>query len=858
MATRTIELDVRVNAEAAETSVTNLRTRLREMTQELQNLQPGTERFNELSRAAGELRDQIQDTNEVIRATGGPPLETLSKGLGEATRVGLNGFQAMQGAIAVFGGQSEALQATMVKLQGIMAMTQALEALGGLDQSIVKIKASFNAFFSAAKAGLQGLKGAIAATGIGLLVIAVGTLVAYWDDIKGLVSGVTKEQEKLVESSKANVGAKELELKALKNSENSLRLQGKSEKDILKIRMQKTQALIKEQEIYIQNLETRAELEIAAAERNQDITRKIIRFGLEVSAVALRALAAPIDLMLEAANQVSSLLGLGEITSFRINEQITNMIEGASEWGASLLFDADEVREKNKGVIDAEKEKLAELKSSYDGYQLELQRIDKEAAEKGRSEAEKRRAERLKELLKEANDALELEDALNAERISKLEGLDKELEEIKESGRKKARDIVMASVSDELEALNDRFVKGKISEVDFRKEKERIMIEASKSFNEKEAELARINEEMTLKAQSDAHKKWSDAAEKFRNEVLVTEEQKRRDLLKENLDKQLAQNDEFFRIGKINAEDYNKIRIELEKKYAEEIKKLDDAKLKEQTDARNKALDGIKAAFDKLSGEGFTFLSQFGSTVTSGVKAIFELTNTEFKTNTEKINAYVQAIGNTIGGLLSAISGAQKEALEANLTNVQNSFNDEAAALEDLRKRGAVTEDQYARRRYEIELAAFKKSEELKKEAFEADKALRISQTIASGAQGAVAAFASAMTIPPPAGQIIGGILAGIVGAMTLANVGIIASQQYRGGSPPQIAQPNLGGGGVGGTTITQPTGSQLFGTAGLFGNVGGSPASAGQMQVRAYVVESDITNSQNTISTIEERAEFG
>ena len=259
-----------------------------------------------------------------------------------------------------------------------------------------------------------------------------------------------------------------------------------------------------------------------------------------------------------------------------------------------------------------------------------------------------------------------------------------------------------------------------------------------------------------------------------------------------------------------------------------------------------------------MAGAASGWITNLSSTLVGGVGDVLELTLQEFKTNGEKIAAYAQVIGSVIQGVFSAISQAQKDNVNQNLQNVQESFNQEASALEELRNRGELTEEQYARRRYEIELAAFNKAEELKKAAFEADKGLRISQTIASGAQGAVAAFASAMTIPPPAGQIIGGVLAGIMGAMTLANVGIIASQKYHGGAPPQIAQPQLGGGGVGGTNISQLGGSQLFGTAGLFGNLGGTPQQGGQMQVRAYVVESDITGVQNTITTLEERAEFG
>jgi hypothetical protein len=539
------------------------------------------------------------------------------------------------------------------------------------------------------------------------------------------------------------------------------------------------------------------------------------------------------------------------------------MIEGASEWGASLLFDADEIREKNKEVIDAEKEKLADLKSAYDGYALELKRIDQAATDSSLSEAEKRRADRLKILVKEQAETAALEDARRAAAISELGGYAREIAEIEESGRQKTRDILQAAIADDLEALNDKFLKGKIGEEDYRKEVERITLDARSRLNDEEKELLAINEKIVIDSKKKTNQKWKEEADDFVDNIVKTANQKEQDEIEKNFQESKDKLDSSLKNGLISQERYNAAIIEITKNRNEALSKLEDDKAKKDREKITSAIGGIKSAFDSITDDATGFAAKFGSTLAGGILKGFEVFNTEFANTTqgaaEKVSAWTTVIAGTINSLLGAISEGQAVALERNLENVERSFNEEASMLEELRKRGSVTEDQYARRRYEIELAAFNKSEELKKAAFDADKGLRISQTIASGAQGAVAAFASSMTIPPPAGQIIGGILAGIMGAMTLANVGIIASQQYGGGTPPQIAQPQLGGGGGGvGGQFQQPTGSQLFGTAGLFGSLGGSPQQPGQMQVRAFVVESDITNVQNTISTLQQRSEFG
>ena len=84
------------------------------------------------------------------------------------------------------------------------AITVLDEATGGLAsrfsnvvRGVKQMGASLKLSFKAGIKGASGLQKGIAATGIGLLVIALGLIVAYWDDIVGLVSGVSSEQKLL-------------------------------------------------------------------------------------------------------------------------------------------------------------------------------------------------------------------------------------------------------------------------------------------------------------------------------------------------------------------------------------------------------------------------------------------------------------------------------------------------------------------------------------------------------------------------------------------------------------------------------------------------------------------------------------
>jgi hypothetical protein len=126
----------------------NLKTQLREMTVELQGLEPGIKRFNELSIAAGKLKDQINDTNAVIKATAGSGIENLGAGFSKVAGIGIGAFQGIASAQALFGNESENLQKTLVKLQALAGLSGAIKELGGLKDTLTDVKASFTAAIS--------------------------------------------------------------------------------------------------------------------------------------------------------------------------------------------------------------------------------------------------------------------------------------------------------------------------------------------------------------------------------------------------------------------------------------------------------------------------------------------------------------------------------------------------------------------------------------------------------------------------------------------------------------------------------------------------------------------------------------
>ena len=126
-----------------EKTTKSLKAQLRELTNQIAELEPGSAEFNNLTARAGALRDTIQDTNAVINATAGNVTENLAKGLTNVASLGVAAFQGMEGAAALFGVESEAIQETMVRLQALMNLSQAIETFGGLGDKVTEMKASF-------------------------------------------------------------------------------------------------------------------------------------------------------------------------------------------------------------------------------------------------------------------------------------------------------------------------------------------------------------------------------------------------------------------------------------------------------------------------------------------------------------------------------------------------------------------------------------------------------------------------------------------------------------------------------------------------------------------------------------------
>ena len=357
--------DVSASFEEVYGDLQPLTTRMGEAEDRLYELanagQTATKEYQDLLETVGNYRKVQIQTDMAVDAAA----STFSSKLGGALGGVTSGFSIAQGAMGAFGVESEDLERQLLKVQSAMAIA---EGVKGFREAIPAIKAF----------GLA-LKGAIGASGIGLLVIALGTLATYWDDIKGAVKGVSAEQEKLNAKSQANVNIQQKKFDSISGQENILKLQGKTEKQITEMKLTQIKAVIRATEAQLVQQENTKKAEVAATKRNQDYLKLIFRIGLESAALVLRYLSAPIDLAIMGANKVAEVLGLGKITSFSINEEITKFTTSAAKTAAEYFFDPKETASEADKTINETKIKLNELKNQAAGFQLELNEINKPA-----------------------------------------------------------------------------------------------------------------------------------------------------------------------------------------------------------------------------------------------------------------------------------------------------------------------------------------------------------------------------------------------------------------------------------------------------------------------------------------------
>jgi hypothetical protein len=183
-----LNLNVNINTSGAEGSIGSLKKQLREAQNEVITL---SEKFGATSREAvnaakkaAELRDRIGDAKSLTDAFNP---DAKFKALTSSLSGVAGGFGAVQGAMALFGKESEDVQKTLLKVQSAMALSQGLQSVG---ESIDSFKQLGAVIRTQVIGAFSTLRGAIIATGVGALAVGLGLLIANFDKVKEVINNL--------------------------------------------------------------------------------------------------------------------------------------------------------------------------------------------------------------------------------------------------------------------------------------------------------------------------------------------------------------------------------------------------------------------------------------------------------------------------------------------------------------------------------------------------------------------------------------------------------------------------------------------------------------------------------------------
>jgi hypothetical protein len=205
------------------------------------------EEFDKMRARAGALSDAIADAGNEIK-NAGSDTRNIDNVVGSISALA-GGFAAVQGAAALFGDENEDLQKTLVKVNGAMALATGLQqlqtaaqkegSLAKLADSVatgtqVAVQRIYTAVTGQATAATVAFKVALAATGIGLFVVAVVALYNALEDTEESLEDVNRQlgyQKELLESTSRLID-RQTQRQILLAKEA-----GKAESDLIRIRL---------------------------------------------------------------------------------------------------------------------------------------------------------------------------------------------------------------------------------------------------------------------------------------------------------------------------------------------------------------------------------------------------------------------------------------------------------------------------------------------------------------------------------------------------------------------------------------------------------------------------------------------
>lgn len=865
--------------------------------------------FIKATQEAGRLRDSIEDVKDATKTFKGDPLEGLSAGLGSLkgrlADLDFAGFNEEVGRLGIL-----SKEVTLDKLSSSVAetgssflqlgkilLTNPIFLIGGTIAAIVVYWEDLDRAIKSLNPELERQKALTSA--LNAEIKAQSTNVAKQRvEIEGLFDAVLDETKAETERKAALDNLQLIYPDLFKNQNIDLNntdalrtaklnlvaaIEAEAKANASKALLEKEfakqfdlQVQIQEKQVFLSEAQRKEAEATANTSRNtaaeiEQYSLKVIQAGNSTANALAEVTAAQNELNIVNKNiaDVKKIIGETVVEPKKTTPPSGPQGGGGKNATKKLKSDLDE---QNQLIIDANNERLDEeerLQEEIQSYRLTAQqkeerRINDEFFYK-------------KNQFKEgSNEYISIENEQNKQiqeirskfAVESLKDIQKSFGDVSTSITLEANKNILDltnSTNEELVTLNEQYRNGEIKSLEEYEEKKAVIIEKEED-KRRQIELESAQKRLTnieneaknaLALLPEGSQEYKDAKAKYDSDR-ISGEQVVADKLRE-----------------IN-QDYTNDVIAEEQRLADEQEKNRQIRIKTSEDTFD-SISGLisqtSVGFESLGTDILEAASNIGGQITATI-ATFTDKNA---TATDKLIAGFQAASAVIGEIGNILSAeADRRIEEINLVKdteleaSENSKNKQIADLETQLEEGTITKEQFDKRKIKIEqelaTSQFEINEKAreaeynaKKKVFQQEKKIRIAQAISAGAQAAIAAFASGASVPIVGPITTGPAFAAIAAAFTTAQVALISAQKFesfQAGTPPTFSTPSTGGGGGGEGGGNQNTFSppQFFGLGqGIF-----ESQAAGSQTQQVIVLESDITNVQNRVRVIEDRATIG
>jgi hypothetical protein len=551
-------------------------------------------------------------------------------------------------------------------------------------------------------------------------------------------------------------------------------------------------------------------------------------------------------------------------------DELVKVIRDASSNATDLVNTLQDTKTAQElAKIETETEKIA--------------RAEKEAKE--REEARKKAMEKRKKLLEDINSIMNREKAALRE-IAKVrtqlidDEFDKQTELANMAYGTERDKLIDGAIAREEAKLGEKFVKGLLSEKQYREaiaeveengadyllDVEKQLLDEKKKLRDKEVqdiedsrELERLSQ-LRLLQDVDVinQERLKRSLEMKKEEAIFVAEQTIKD------EKELQE-----RLLQINKQ-YQDREISLVRSMEKE--KLDSRKAQYRQDIQNKELTDAEKL--ELEAQYNKDVVDITADAQSEVKAILEGTVEEVKDYTFQLTDGQQLIfDSVVAGIqqsMEIINQALQESADRATERREREYEREQEGLNALLANKTISQEAFDQKSAQLEQKKQQEETAAKRRQFRINKANDITNAVISTAQAVLQGLAAA---PPP----VGPILASINGALGAAQIGVISAQKFRAARGGVVPGSPSGVDSVDallapGEMVINSNSSSMFGSLlSEINQAGGGIPLAPQSQsvsptfqsndkqsvVRAYVVESEVTDVQKKVSRIERSSEF-